>query len=207
MNVDEGYTKFRIEWSRSGPLDHPQLAELSRWRRPLFDAGLIGQYCDPDIGYGNISARAGRQFIISGSQTGHLAELDASHYAVVTDFDFDANRVACRGPVQASSESMTHAAIYDALPQVNAIVHVHSDELWVRLKAAVPTTGEQVSYGTPEMAYEMSRLCLETDFPQRGVAVMAGHESGLVSIGIDVEEAATRILDIGARTEGQEILR
>ncbi len=46
------------------------------------------------------------------------------------------------------------------------------------------------------MANEFRRLYRDTDFRQTRLAVMAGHEEGLISVGSDLQEAATRILDL-----------
>ena len=106
---------------------------LYQVRQPL-DARLIGQYEDLGIGYGNISVRRGScdLFLISGTQTGHLPATDERHYSLVTDCDIRNNIVRCSGPVQASSEAMTHAAIYALGDAIGAVVHVHSAELWKR---------------------------------------------------------------------------
>ena len=72
MSYDEGYIKYDIEWT-PGPAAFVAAARaLDAWRRPLFDAGLIGVYEDLGIGYGNLSIRCGEpgQFLISGTQTG-----------------------------------------------------------------------------------------------------------------------------------------
>ena len=138
----------------------------------------------------------GDTFVISGTQTGHIARTDESHYARVTRCDIPANRVHCEGPVQASSEALTHAAIYALDPAIGAVVHVHDAALWRDLGGRIPTTSGDVPYGTPEMAQEFRRLYEETDFPAVGVAVMGGHEEGLVSFGTDVAEAAERILGL-----------
>ena len=196
--IDEGYTKFRVDWTVTDPHELPEIDVLNRWRQPLFDAALIGHYDHLGIGYGNISVRLaeGNQFLISGTQTGHLAALTPRHYALVTAYDIEQNLVCCKGPVQASSEAMTHASIYELDASIRAVAHVHSQELWVRLKGAMPTTDASVQYGTPDMAREFVRLYRETDLATSGIAVMAGHESGLVSVGGSMEEAATRILDL-----------
>ena len=49
------------------------------------------------------------------------------------------------------------------------------------------------------MAREFRRLYEETDFAGQGVAVMGGHEEGIVSFGDDIEQAAERILDLRDR--------
>ena len=151
--IDEGYIKFDLEWVEAEPPTKAEVAELREWRRPLYAAGLIGHYAELNIGYGNISVRSATagQFIISGTQTGHLADPDERHYARVTAYDIDANRVTCRGAIRASSESMTHAAIYELSPAITAIVHVHSAELWQRFINVLPTTAADVAYGTPQM--------------------------------------------------------
>ena len=194
--IDEGYTKFVVQWTRTEPMTLTEIDDLIRWRKPLYEAGLIGQYEDIGIGYGNISVRtsADGQFVISGTQTGHLAELRNEHFSLVTNFDLKANSVACTGPIQASSESMTHATIYSLDSSINAVVHIHSAEMWVRLRESLPATNADIAYGTPEMAEEFERLYRSTDFPTTGVAIMAGHDDGLISIGHDLREAAQRVL-------------
>ena len=200
--IDEGYIKFDSHWRNTGPLDNAEIESLNRWRRPIYDAGLIGQYEEHGIGFGNLSVRATaaqRQFIISGSQTGHLPDLGAEHYALVEGYDIDRNRVYSIGAREASSESMTHAAIYELDPEIGAVVHVHSEAMWAGLKGSAATTDAEVAFGTPEMAREFHRLFKETDFPKTGIAVMAGHDSGLVSTGSNLQEAAERILAIDAK--------
>jgi len=198
LTIDEGYIKYVSDWTPGPAPDAETTALLDAWRRPLYDAGLIGQYEELGIGFGNLSARFGKQFIISGTQTGHLATTDAGHYALVTSYDIERNRVSSTGPVQASSETLTHAAIYELDSAINAVVHVHSPKLWESLKDRLPTTSADISYGTPEMAREFSRLYSETTFSGDGIAVMAGHEEGLVSIGATLEEATNRILALAS---------
>ena len=171
---------------------------LERWRRPLYERGLIGEYEDVGIGYGNLSVRAAAlgHFVISGTQTGHLAETTGEHYALVTDYDIDANRLSSTGPVEASSEALTHAALYELDGAIGAVVHVHDDGLWHSLKSRVAVTAADVAYGTPAMAREFRRLYEHSDFAARGVAVMGGHAEGIVAIGSTLAEAATRILDL-----------
>jgi len=199
--IDEGYTKFDVDWRREPGRDSPAIRELDAWRRRLYAAGLVGHDAKHGVGYGNLSVRDSRGFLISGTQTGHLPETGAEHYARVIDVDIANNRVTCVGPVQASSESMTHAAIYDAAPAVAAIVHAHDHDLWRRSLNVLPTTSADVPYGTPDMAGELARLIAETDFGAAGVAAMAGHEDGLIAIGATLEEAAKRMLALAVSGE------
>ena len=51
--IDEGYIKFESHWHKTGPLPNREIALLNRWRRPLYDAGLIGHY-EKQIGRAHI---------------------------------------------------------------------------------------------------------------------------------------------------------
>ncbi|MDX1516654.1 MAG: class II aldolase/adducin family protein [Woeseiaceae bacterium] len=194
--ADEGYVKYRSLWTCGPAPDAAIVAELDRCRRRLHDAGLIGFDEAQHVGYGNLSRRAGdsTRFVISGTQTGHLPHTGGDHYSLVSDVDIDANTVWCTGPVQASSESMTHAALYRLDAGIGAVVHVHSAPLWERLRGELPTTDASVRYGTPAMAHEFERLWADSEFPTLGVAVMAGHENGIVAIGASIDEATRRTL-------------
>ena len=198
MTLDEGYIKYESHWT-PGPATHVAAArDLERWRRPLFEANLIGEYTEFGIGYGNISIRRGYGglFLISGTQTGHLRTTDENNYSLVTDCDIRANIVRCSGPVQASSEAMTHASIYALGDAIGAVVHAHSAELWRDNLGKLPTTDPEIAYGTPDMARELDRLYRTTGLRDSGVAVLAGHDDGLISFGTTLEEAATRMLDL-----------
>lgn len=196
--LDEGYIKYQSDWTPA-PAPNPAAArQLDTWRTPLFAAGLIGHYEELDIGYGNISLRLDERdaFLITGTQTGHLTSTNEAHYSLVTAYDLEQNSVSCSGPLQASSEAMTHAAIYEVDSLIGAIVHVHSKPLWVQYRERLPTTHADVAYGTPAMALEFRRLYAETEFATLGLAVMGGHEEGLIGIGHSIEQAATRILSL-----------
>jgi ribulose-5-phosphate 4-epimerase/fuculose-1-phosphate aldolase len=91
---------------------------------------------------------------------------------------------------------MTHAALYELSPRVNAVAHVHSAGLWEKWRDILPTSNSTVAYGTPEMAREFARLYIETDFANGGIAVMAGHIEGIIGIGEDMAEAAGRIMHL-----------
>ena len=198
MTLDEGYIKYESHWT-PGPATHVKAArELDAWRRRLYEAGLIGEYVEQGIGYGNVSVRRGTSdlFLISGTQTGKLAITDERHYSLVTDCDLRANLVRCSGPIQASSEAMTHGAIYAIGDAIGAVVHAHSRELWEAKLGELPTTDPDIAYGTPDMAMELDRLYRVGGFKEVGIAVLAGHEDGLISFGITLEEAALRMLNL-----------
>ena len=196
--LDEGYIKYQSDWTEGPAPDAAAAGLLEQWRRPLLTAGLVGYYEEFGIGFGNISIRCGQagQFLITGTQTGHLDIMTEEHYSLVTEYDIDRNRVSCTGPSQASSEALTHAAIYELDPSIAAIVHIHSASLWSQYLDSLPTTRPEVAYGTPEMAREFQRLFVASNFSSVGIAVMGGHEEGLIGIGESLEQAATRILSL-----------
>lgn len=196
MPLDEGYIKYQSRWKRTAAPDPTRAALLEEWRRPLYDKALVGYYEEHGVGYGNLSVRGEdpAQFLITGTQTGHLATTTTEHYALVTAYDIPGNTVHCTGPIQASSEAMTHAALYALDNAIGAVVHVHHATLWHTHLNKLPTTDARVAYGTPEMATEFSRLYSHSDFRERGVAVMAGHDEGIVFVDKTIESATHKAL-------------
>ena len=188
--VDEGVIKYTCHWQQGPALATQPVAEVIRWRDRLWQQGQIGAYPD-GVGYGNISLRLSpRSFIVSGSQTGHLALTHPDHYTLVNGWDIDRNTLNCTGPVRASSESLTHAALYQYSEDIQAIIHVHNFDLWQRYQNHLPTTAATVPYGTPAMAYEMWRLMDGSDLPEKHILIMAGHEEGVLTFGATLAAAA-----------------
>ncbi len=193
--MDEGCIKFNCQWEKAGPVSHEHIREINAWRDKLYALGLIGQYPD-GIGFGNISIRAGkREFIITGTATGGLKKLSENHYVLVTDYDLKQNKAICRGPLRASSESLTHAAIYECSPETRSVIHVHSPEMWKKLMHELPTTREEVAYGTPEMALEIKRLFRETRVEEEKMVIMGGHPEGIIAFGKSPDEAGKILLN------------
>ena len=194
--VDEGYIKFKCLFTPGPPPVAALLAGLNSTRQKMFELRLLGHDEKDNVDYGNISVRGPvpGQIIITGTRTGHLPQLTPKHYALVTHCDIDANRVECTGAIEASSETLTHAAIYQLSPSIGAIVHVHALVLWERLKNVAPTTRADVAYGTPAMAREFSRLYIESELPEKCLAVMAGHPAGLISFGATPLDAEAPLL-------------
>lgn len=193
MVSEEGYIKFNCVWIKAEPLPEKELIDLGEWRQRLHELKLVGVY-ENGVGYGNLSKRRGKDFIITGSGTGGLPKLGREHYTLVKEFDLQKNSLVCEGPIKASSESLTHAVIYQADSSVNAVIHVHSKSMWKSLLKRIPTTSENASYGTPEMALEVLRLFKETNVSEKKIFAMAGHEEGIVSFGKNMEDAGNNLL-------------
>lgn len=194
-NLNEtGSIKFHCNWIQSAPIDKNSISEINHWRKILFNHHLIGVYPN-GIGYGNISIRRNeKEFLISGTSTGHLESLTNDHYSTVIDYNFAENTLTCKGPIKASAESLTHAAIYEMDPTAQAIIHIHNKPMWDKLLNKVPTTSANVEYGTPEMALEIKKLFNTTNLMDQKILVMAGHEEGVISFGKNLKEAGDLIL-------------
>lgn len=187
---ETGAIKFRCEHVvvEIGPF--AGFAELNSHRRKLLELGMLGLDAS-GIGFGNLSIRNGEsgRFYITGSATGGKQELNLADYAKVVSYDFERNWLKCEGLSVASSESLTHAAVYESRPEAGAIIHCHNLKLWAELLNQVPTTAKDAEYGTPEMAYAVRRLCQNADLKRAKIFVMAGHEGGIVTFGKDLDEA------------------
>jgi L-ribulose-5-phosphate 4-epimerase len=172
--------------------------ELNKHRRRLLDLGMIGVDAN-GIGFGNLSVRDGptSSFYITGSGTGGISNLTPADYARVTTYDFARNWLQCEGLTAASSESLTHAAVYESDPTARAVIHFHDMKLWTAFLHKVPTTPEKIEYGTTEMAYAVRRLFDTTDVRQKKIFVMAAHEGGLVTFGRDLRSAFAQLSGMG----------
>lgn len=196
--MTEGYIKFSCDWEQKEILIQDELFHmLEEERTRIYELGLIGVYPD-GIGFGNISVRTGEgsAFLITGSATGQFAKLNQSHYALVTKYNFEQNTISCTGQTKASAESLTHAAVYEALPEVGAVVHVHCLWLWGKLLKIHPTTSAEIEYGTPEMAYAVQSLASQMNTNDEKIIVMGGHREGILAFGSNLKEATLKITNI-----------
>lgn len=188
--------------------------KLAAWREVLSRLDLIGR--DParyeGLGYGNVSARVGpfgavprgqRRFLVTGSQTGGRASLTLADFARVEAYDLARNEVTSTGLVPPSSESLTHAAIYDVAPAVRFVFHAHAPEIWRNRQAlGLPLTAPAAQNGTREMAAEVQRLFRESSFSGTGIVAMGGHEDGVLAIGGTAAEAGGALVRTLARALG-----
>ena len=184
------YVKFAYQRGRADIAPFGALAELNACRRKLLEQRLIGVDSN-GVGFGNFSVRDGvsGNFYITGSATGGLPELTPTDCVRVVAYDFARNWLCYEGAAIPSSESLTHAAIYESDPTISAVIHCHDSVLWRTLLDRAPTTSKAIAYGTPEMAYEISRLFTVSDVPTRQIFAMAGHEAGIVTFGKNLEDA------------------
>lgn len=193
--MDDGVIKYSSERFDGSVPASKALRQLNAARTRLFELGLIGAYPN-GIGYGNLSVREdGTQFVISASATGAAHTLGNDQYCLVDAFSIERNWVRSRGALPASSESMTHGAIYLANSAVQCVIHVHSRVLFdCLLSRGALNTAADIAYGTPDMARAV--MALVQSQPQLPVLfVMAGHDEGVVAYGTDVESVTALLVD------------
>ncbi|MCG8419695.1 MAG: class II aldolase/adducin family protein [Proteobacteria bacterium] len=210
---DEGVIKFRAEHQHE-PLSarrHGDLCcQLVAWREVMTKTQLVGQ--DPSLyggaGYGNVSGRVGppssamgaRAMLITGTQTGGLAQVGLEHFCLVERYDYRRNWVQSRGSIEPSSETMTHGAIYDLSPRIRFVFHGHGAIIWQQARALrIPISDESVPYGTPAMAGEVHRLYRSSTLAETRIMAMGGHEDGIIVFGHTAEEAGRVLITYLAR--------
>ncbi len=197
----EGVIKFQLDF-QAGPAPSPEhLQELNAWRDIFRQLNLIGQ--DPNryngLGFGNLSRRlpgqANDAFLISGTQTGHLLSLQPENYATVLDCSPQQNRLKAMGPVQPSSEALSHGILYQAKPSIQWVMHLHSPDIFrQRTRLNLPSTKATANYGTPEMANELMRLAEKFDEAVPVLLVMTGHQDGIIAFGPTASQTGSLII-------------
>lgn len=191
----DGVIKFHIEHETQAMPEFNAYAQLEALRSRLFALGLIGETAD-GIGYGNISIRTRRHsFFITATQTGKHAQLSQTQYAYVHNYDFDKFTVYSQGLEKPSSEALSHAMIYEVSPDIQAVIHVHSATLWqIMIKAdALATTAE---YGTTHMVHEIAALYEKRNPFKHNAFVMKGHEDGIITFGLNIQQAEHRLYQL-----------
>lgn len=202
--IDDGVIKYdRSNFSQCGCLNTSEYVDLEYWRKKLYDMNLIGEYPEAQIGFGNMSTvkdysnfyrSTHPQFIITGTQTGKYADLNGFQYTRVLDYNIDQLKIKMMGAIEASSEALTHAAIYDFNPEIRAVFHIHSQEIWQKMiEDKSDFTAADIPYGTIEMA-RATQKCVSGK--NAGVFCMHGHEDGVVIYGTSLQQAGELTIEL-----------
>ena len=200
MKEQEGVIKYQLDHTERRIDSVFPYSEINAWRTIAFRLKLIGQCPDryDNIGFGNISHRLSpqsSQFVISGTQTGHIEQLHPEHYALITHAEPKQNRLHSCGLCKPSSESLTHASIYAQDSIIQAIIHAHCPEIWHQTQSLkLPHTGADVPYGTVEMAEAVEQLFQSGHMANTSVFTMLGHEDGVVAFGNNMQEAGLSLI-------------
>jgi ribulose-5-phosphate 4-epimerase/fuculose-1-phosphate aldolase len=202
----EGVIKYRLDFVEDA-VRVGDIRLLNVWRSILHGFGWLGQDARRYSGYafGNVSQRLDQQddrFVISASQTGQAATLDATGYSRVETVDFERMAVQARGRLKPSSEALTHAMIYRLGRKIGCVLHVHDPRLWRHaLSFGYPASSPDIEYGTAGMVHEVERLYRETALGRLGVLAMRGHEDGVIAFGADANQAGLRLLQLYLEVE------
>lgn len=199
MQETEGVIKYHLHHNPALANLEWDIAPINTWRTLLFQLQLIGQQANRYMGYGygNISQRmTGEKFIISGTQTGGIAELSAQHYCLVNKATLNDNSLYSTGPCQPSSEALTHASVYAQDPAIHCVIHVHSPEIWRSTQAlGLAHTEQGIAYGTPEMAHAVGKLFASRQLDPLPLFTMPGHEDGVIAFGQNFPAAAFAMIN------------
>jgi ribulose-5-phosphate 4-epimerase/fuculose-1-phosphate aldolase len=174
-------TKFRTRFARrEAPSPHPSLQALIEACRRLSTIGLAAD------GAGNASVRGGTGFFVTRTAV-DLGALTLEDLVEVLSCDPTRAELVVAGLHEPSSESLLHAGVYAARPDVSAVLHGHDDDLVARaLELGLPVTAREQPYGTAALVEEV-RSVLET----HAFVVIRGH--GFVALGGTAGEALRRI--------------
>ena len=205
--IDDGVIKYdRSNFSLSGPIPEEEYMQLEYWRKKLYNVNLIGEYKDQGVGFGNMSMVKNfqhikeskvPQFIITGTQTGKYPDLTGNHYTRVTDYEISKLKIHMMGAIEASSEALTHAAIYETNSNIKVIFHIHSDFIWRgMIEDRADFTDESIPYGTVEMARATQKCVGQKSV---GSFCMKGHEDGVVIYGTSLDEVGDLTLKLRQR--------
>lgn len=169
-------TKFGTVFARREAPADQRVGELVEWCHRLARLGLVGDTV------GNLSFRSSHGFIINRT-AGDLGKITREEFVEVLKTDIFNRELTVAGAYEPSSESMMHAAFYEARPDVNAVFHGHSQRLLDKASTLrVPVTEKEQPYGTPELAAEILKI-----LEWQKILVMRNH--GFVAVGRTMAEA------------------
>lgn len=171
-------------------LDYPrQLKEVCEYSRLVYERGLVSAEG------GNISARCGENFLITGT---NVALRSADREGVVFCGP-DGSPLAGREGLRPSKETPFHKSVYRYRPEVNFIIHAHpsSSVAFTLLNKELPmlTDSSQMKLvrvptipeawpGTPELAANVEKAVREN--PDTFAFLMKAH--GVLVLGREAEE-------------------
>jgi len=194
--VIDGVIKYNFDFQPSKPLEVFQFCEIETVRERLYVLGLIGAYAN-GVGYGNISQRVSKNsFVITGTQTGHLNNLEAEHYSLVEAYEDKAFYLKSSGAIKPSSEALTHGTIYNLSSEIGAVIHIHSKAIWNFMLKNEYLKSKNVAYGTVEMIDEVNHIFSTLDPLSNPKFVMLGHEEGVITFGRDLAEAELILFEV-----------
>jgi ribulose-5-phosphate 4-epimerase/fuculose-1-phosphate aldolase len=185
----DGIIKYNFDFKATDSLKTRDFLEIEMVRERLFALNLIG-VTDDGIGFGNISQRVNDDsFVITGTQTGHLKNLEGKHYSFIEAYDDKEFYLKSSGAIKPSSEALTHGTIYNLSPKIGGVIHIHSKVIWNFMLKNDYLKTKDVEYGTEEMIDEVNRIFSLINPLNNPKFVMAGHEDGVMVFGENLLKA------------------
>ncbi len=182
--------KFNYRFDKDDIPEFSIIYKLKYIKNYLLKYRLFGINSD-GLSYGNLSAYSDKlmdyysaysnkiKFIISASGTSGIKNFTIDDYTIIVDYDFAKNYLHFIGKRIASSESLTHAAIYNSVNNVKYVVHFHNEQIWSRNIHKLLTTDIDIEYGTPELAQCIIDL-LRYKKNLKPVIILGGHPNGII---------------------------
>ena len=186
MEIYDG-VKFETRFASAESPVSALAAPLVAWCRRFAESGLASS--DEDAS-GNLSVRLGQGFLVTPT---HVPLSAVSEGQLVHVLGVQEAVVQVVGCLEPSSETLLHAALYRARPDVEAVFHGHAEALVGRGAAAgFAATPHEVPYGTPALARLAAEAAVNAE-----VVILAGH--GFVALGTSMDEAGARAEEALAR--------
>ena len=187
---------FKVQRRGSEPPDAPIIPLLISLAHDLAHLGLMPSYGIGD--HGNLSCRVSQGFIITARATRKI-RLSAQEFVQIVDCTRgpDGITLVCDGQRLPSTDALIHWRVYQARPDVGAIVHAHDPRL---LEAApelgLPITDVSARCNSHELVEDALRLATGTNY-----LVMRDH--GVLALGPTLEAASELALQWYRRVRGQ----
>ncbi len=181
--------KFRNQQVKSSFSYDDRLSQLNRWAYLFSQIGLAPVHSEG--AYGNHSYRTGKtSFIISKSAMIPSETLQPDDFCHVTDFEASTSTFLTEGTALPSSECFLHNELYQALPEINVILHGHCSLLNIHAETLkIPVTKIYCDYGTPELADS----ALAVVGPSTRFFILRDH--GFVALAGDIDFGGNLTLD------------
>jgi len=191
----DGVIKYNFDFSKTKPIEKKLFTDIEKVRKRLIKLELIGE--KDGIGYGNISQKIDKkQFVITGTQTGHLKNLETQHYSLIEDYNDEKFYIKSSGAIKPSSEALTHATIYNLDEKIKAVIHIHSLYLWEFMLKNNYLKTKDVEYGSIEMINEVNSIYSQIKALSNPKFVMLGHIEGIIFFGDSIEMAEKELLKV-----------
>ena len=198
--MKEGEIQYRLDHRTQPLFTEAAGLTLLELRNRIYQMGYIGPGAD-GVYAGNLSIRlnpddklsgsssltAGQAnrpgvcFLITGNGSGRERQLSYRGLARIDSYDPESFALRSSGEVHPSSESLTHAVLYELSVEIGLIIHLHSLEMWQwMLDSGYPTT--YAPYGSAALVSEIKALYRGFESEQlfhNNAFVMEGHREGV----------------------------